>query len=785
MKFLVSRGAAASLVLFAGSAAPAFAAPPSTSAYVADPQASYVQDATSESIGQVNMIACIMHSMRPDALVNQGPYIALVDQNKCDASKRSSTSNSGGSDGAAQASNFMTVTVDSTRASNADPMLVKAWVADEQNGQPETVFVHISATEAPSTANPYGAFRLDFCGKANGLGACMMNGFMQGGAGALSYYQTESGGGGGGGSRTTAMQLSSVGTSTGSGGLHMVQGDGNGGTQTSAFDFAYDQKYFLRDDGTVNGAQCFSRDATDPATGLSVWRYGLYDATTGAHVDLNSGFPIEYTPTAGGTTYQGYLGYWGLSLPAAATATLATGSTVQKVDYSSSGGAPTRTSYTILQNGGKLTRYTKKTRTLHDLDQIHFTSWVGNLGSSGLPTPNTQYEMYWDDLSSKFVATAQMQCSQNGCQTGNLPNNTNIPVDPSFWVSSGGVQGWSQSLGGEVFIDLKGLSGSIVSTTVTVAYRVQDLVYPGDTTVPATLYCLSNCPTAASLSSYFTQNGTPVASPYAGATYNNWNPVPAGSVASYTVDANATLSDPSPAAVTFTNATAYQQYPQYQNGVQSGRLFANLSEADCSANGTTQYCAYLVNSAAVYYVWETGPNSWNQFTAVKDSGGAFVHFDTPLQVNYSVPNDPVAYGPYANKSLVLQYGGFGNLWGIPGSCVSQLTNVTEDCNIQGARYVPQFVIPYDPTATPQQGVVTLTSNGVTTTYLVKWLEREIRFATKALSVCTNDQLTAPTNVTLPTAAILKDPSDSASDIYLGTKPTVTGAPRVIQGEVKY
>jgi hypothetical protein len=756
----------------------AVGAPPSTSAYFTDTQNSYVQDATSESIGQVNMIACIMSSMRPDALVNQGPYIALVDQNKCDASKRSSTSSSG-SAGASQAANYMTVTVDSTRASNSDPMIVKAWVNDEQNSQPTTIFVHISATEAPSTANPYGAFRLDFCGKPGGGGACMMNGFMQGGAGALSYYQTESRGDGGG--QTTALQLSSVGTSTGSGGLHMVQGDGNGGPQTSAFNFAYDQNYFLRDDGPPNGAQCFSRNAADPATGLSVWRYGLYDSMTGARVDLSSGFPIEYS--SGGTTYQGFLGYWGLSLPSAATATLVTGSTVQKVDYSSSGGAPTRTSYTILQNGGKLTRYTKKTRTLHDLDQIQFNASVGDVGSSGLPTSNTQYEMYWDDASSKFVATSVMQCSQNGCQPGPLPNNTNISVDPSFWSSAGGIQGWSQSLGGELFIDLHGLSGAIVSTAITVAYRVQDLVYPGDTSV-TTLYCVNNCPTAASLSGYFTQTGTPVASPY-GSTYNNWNPVPASGVASYTVDANATLNDSSSAAVTFANATAYQQYPQYQNGVQSGRLFTRLADADCSAGGITQYCDYVVNGAPVYYVWETGPNSWNQFTAVKDSSNNFVHFDTPLQVNYSVPNDPVAYGAYANKSLVLQYGGFGNLWGIPGSCVSQLTNVTEDCSIQGARYVPQFVIPYDPTATPQQGVVTMTSNSVTTTYLVKWLEREIRFATKAPSVCTADQLTAPTNITLPTATQLKDPSDSSSDIYLGTKPTVTSAPRVIQGEVKY
>jgi hypothetical protein len=42
------------------------AAPSATSAYSIDPQTSYVQDATSDSIGQVNMISCIMHSTLPN-----------------------------------------------------------------------------------------------------------------------------------------------------------------------------------------------------------------------------------------------------------------------------------------------------------------------------------------------------------------------------------------------------------------------------------------------------------------------------------------------------------------------------------------------------------------------------------------------------------------------------------------------------------------------------------------------------------------------------------------------
>jgi hypothetical protein len=66
------------------------------------------------------------------------------------------------------------------------------------------------------------------------------------------------------------------------------------------------------------------------------------------------------------------------------------------------------------------------------------------------------------------------------------------------------------------------------------------------------------------------------------------------------------------------------------------------------------------------------------------------------------------------------------------------------------------------------------------------LQREIRFAQKNPSVCQTDGLTAPTNVQLPTQSQLKDPSDSSNtDVYLGVQPTVTSAPRVVQGDVKY
>ena len=751
----------------------AFASPSANSPYMTDAQSSYVQDATSDSIGSVNMITCIMSSMRPDALVNQGAYIALVDQNVCNAAKTGAAT-SATSAGAAQAPDYMTAVVNSRRASNSDPMIVTAWISIGQGGVPETVFAHISVTAAATATDPYGDFRLDYCGKLATDTACRMNGFLMAGSGALSYYETESQNGSGAAGGTKALQLSSVGTASGSGSVALQQS----GSASSAFNFAYDQSYFLRND-LLGNSECFSRDATDPGTGFSVWQYGLYDATTGARIERNSGFPIQYT--SAGTSYQGYVGYYGLSVQPGAPLP-ANGATVQKVDYS--GGTATTANFTAVTYGGRLTRYTRQTRTLQSINQLPLNVFIGVATNFGLPDPNSQYVMYWDDASAKLIATAEMQCNQNGCQSNNLAQP--LSLDLALWASMGGVQGFSQSLGGNLFINLNGVSSPINSSAVTVVYDTQDLVYPTDPNLPTTLYCASNCPTAASLQAYFKQGpGNTVAAPYVAATYNNFQPLLLGGLVQYSV-VGAILTDGNGLSVVDTNSNDYQQYPQYQNGVMSGVLFINLSDALCPGNASpAAYCANQANSASSYYVWQTGPASYSQFAAVKDSSGNFVQFDAPLNVGFTVPTG-AAYGSYAGTSLIFQYSGFGDLWGIPSICVSQTTNLPANCNDPNAFNVPQFIIPYDPAASPQQGVVTTTSSGsVATTYLVKWQQRQIRFANKGLGVCSNARLQVPTNIVLPTAAGLLDPSNSSSSVYLGAEPTVTAAPRVIQGVVEY
>src|ERR1700690_2797791 len=105
---------------------------PSTSAYSTDPQSEYVEDSTSDSISSLNMILCVFGSMGAGSMVNAGPYIALVDMNKCDSKAASS--------GAAGATNYATAVLDVTRTSNSDPMIGKVWLSMTDQGNHLDVF---------------------------------------------------------------------------------------------------------------------------------------------------------------------------------------------------------------------------------------------------------------------------------------------------------------------------------------------------------------------------------------------------------------------------------------------------------------------------------------------------------------------------------------------------------------------------------------------------------------------------------------------------------------------
>ena len=60
----------------------------------------------------------------------------------------------------------------------------------------------------------------------------------------------------------------------------------------------------------------------------------------------------------------------------------------------------------------------------------------------------------------------------------------------------------------------------------------------------------------------------------------------------------------------------------------------------------------------------------------------------------------------------------------------------------------------------------------------------ILLAQKPTATCTSAGL-ATTSATLPDSSGLQDPGSSSSSVYNGVEPSITSAPRVIQGQVMY
>lgn len=759
MKNHISSQLGLAIVTLAAFPAIALAAPPTATPYYTDETNSYVQDQTSQVMGELNNILCFMGAMGPDLMVNSGDasgnYIALVDKNTCDARGSGGQSNNTGAA-------YVPAVAHSTRASNSDPMLVKAWLTFMEQGTPQNIKVYASASQAPTATLPYGVFRMDFCGNPSGQTDCASDkGYINATTSGLSFYSTYSHGTDGG---TTALQLNASSSSAGSGAIHESHTWGGGGVYD--FLFAYNTGYFVRNDGGAD--VCFDRNPANADE--SVWRYGLYDAATGARVTRNSGFPIEYT--VGGVTSNGYIGYYGLSTQGTGPAS---GDTVNQVTYGQSGA--TKTPYTLLKTGGKLLKYTTAEKTLEALNKVTFWYYAQvNVGT--VMTAGYQYELYWDNTAGNFVVSGMQPTGSYNMEP--LPGGPVAVVNTDMVTANPwGIFGWSQMTGGQ--FGIKGNEFALLATnlgSVKVQTQTQDVVYPSQyAAITGGLKCINDCPTAALIAA--SNGGTGIA-------YSNqgWAPVAEASFALYTLNGTTgNLVDAASGAVVSTATTGTNA-----NGVRSGRLVTPAdATAMIAAKNTANVCGGTCTTfnqgdvdflpvGSSYYVWETGGQPWNQL-AILMSGTTPVTFEAPLQVNFVVPTG-AKYGSYQGATISLQYGGFGDLWGIPNECIDVATNAA--CVFSGGSATPQlnqrwtskFSIPFDATT----GVVTAGA----TTYYVKPLDKEVRLAKVDCAAAGGLSTTGLTNAGLPVVGGWSDPTAT-----VGTKPTVTAAPQVIHGVKQY
>ncbi len=750
---------------------------PADSDFATDTTNVYVEEQSVQMFAQINEILCMIAQTRYDEMLNKGPYIAQIDQNQCrssrgdasEAGQEASNQSSG-----ATAPSYQAWTVESSRIDNNSPQIIKAWVHQEAKSYDpaQTIEAKVTITEGKSDTNPIGIFNVQFkATPPNDPSTTLMKGllkaerdpvdptkiylkFIDGTDPSAPMPRQEA----------ATLNKNADGTS-GSGTAYRKETWINNGTPETrefSFNIAYNTDLFLRSSPATSFPDvCLDRNTFD----MSAWQYGLYDATTGARVIRNSGFPIKFG------SYYGNVGYWGLWLPNGVT--LNNGDTVYKHDYRTS----TDTPYTVFMSPGKLKKHTKKNFTLGDVKSIPLDYWEQNPGSPS----GTNFRVVWDGMNFNKIAQMPQDCGNN-CTWSDI---TTVPT-PTINFSQlqwSELNFYSQSLGGQVRVPLGTIASPCTYVTTStsgytscsaptnasnIIFYQEDIVYPTDA-IPASFACYDNCPQATSMSGIDVLNGNFV-------FYNTWDMQTGQSQPhTYTFDKAAMLLKDGIYSVVATTAPQ-----QYQWGVQSGALFdpntpGLAAMLDCNWDGdnnpstSPQVCGWKAWSALnVFYTWETGLNTWNRFTAVKDGSNSFVIFEPPLQVEYvHSQTDPAAPDyKYNGTKFFLEYSGFGQLNGIPSHCVDMDTGENVSCD-QGSsgtpvRWVPEFFIPAG------------ASLGTSNEYISKPLEMEQRM--RQSTGCAGAGL-ATSSYSLPSLTEWDDPA-------IGAEPTVTAAPAVVGGVIQ-
>ena len=747
----------------------------STSDYKVDKTQTFVYEKSADALETVNNILCMIGQTRADLMVNTGNYKAQVDENKCNERSGDSKSNN---------PSYNMFVVNSSRA-DGEPMIVKLWVPKE-NG---LIYAKAKVWQPPSDDYPVGHFKLNFKGLQGetDTGTQFMNGYMRtrrkGSTSTLQFWNPQKSG-------STTYDYSVTANfntdGTGSGITTMPQrvcnesGCSNTGSQKT-YKVAVSDAYFYKQktitdsagNATPDNATCLARNNYLK----SAWRYGMYHTGTntdnGSRVEINSGFPIKASKDS--KDYYGYIGYHGLWMPTEAG--VADNSTVYKLDFSG-GSDQTGTSYTVRYWGGKLIKYTKNTITLGSIKNIPL-NWYDN--SAGY-----EKRVFWN--GTNFTVDAYRNSSTDW-QWADMTTTT-FTLNASN--AEHGFHFYSQALGGDgqiVLVYSTSTRGGGPTQQPTddssVIFNTQEPVFPGDS-VPTTLACYENCLNPDTIATGSDSWGAS-SSIYLSNKWLGWdNSANAWAMGSGRHD-NASAADPY--IYTWDNTTSGMVL-QYDNGTKtnvllgsansnlswgarSGILFdnstaANFTALQCSWD-SSKICPHKARgSLSTYYVWQTGPEAWDKLTVLVDSDNSSAKFDPPMVVKYTHGDNKSNSGKnYENAAFYLEYGGHGDLWGVPSFCVDAKTGAKVSCANDGStRWIPEFMI-------KKASLVTQVKDG-STQYLVKPLEVEQTMRkTSSTSVCADAGLSLG-GVSLPDSEPYSDPD-------IGPRPTVEGPPAVVAG----
>lgn len=754
--------------------------------YSSDTVNTYVYDRSMESLGIVNMILCLMDQTAASDMVNQGDYIALVNEDECEQGQNNSSAGSTGQASGGQATQFNSWTINSSRADNDSPQIVHLWVPGEtpDSNDPEaaldaqTIVIELTLNEGASDTNPFGSFVMNFKGVVDGglIGGTAgeevetMHGVLEtvDNSSDLQFRFYNQGG-----------DMNDASLNLGFGfqeavNVIMDDADGTGGTahtsntdvytppggpaqqEESSFAIAFDTAHLFRGldnngDDVVDAQRCLSRSDFD----TQVWRYNLYHRDTGTfnnqsvnegeRVALNSGFPFSYDSDNDSTTdsygWAGYNGIW------SEAGDIPDGATIVQFDYDSD----TTINHTVNVSNGRVIRRSANQEPLSSFQGDEFMYWGPHPGLNGM----WGQWLVTVDTNNDLQITGTFEWGENGMERSTTIDDDNDPQTPEVSVvgqltlnDRENVWLWSDALGGNVSYvhDI-----SLAPSAREVTFYGEEFVFPGDSDLfsngtSITLYCYERClrggltqndidNATSDMDLYYTYSGTPL---------------------QYTLSSSngkLTLTDDSNSQEVSAVGLDMSALG-YDWGINTGEMLTSplVNAAE----------PWLVYQQAITYKFETGPNDWNRLITVSDGNGGVETFDKPLRFVYthSTANDANGDATYDGKKFMLEYGGPGELWGFPW---------VEDSENNR----------WHSAVTLANGVVL--SDG-TNSFVVKGIEREQTMQAVSDSDCSSLDISSvfsDSNLALPTSSNLNSIS-----LTLADKPDVTDAPAVIEGEVQ-
>lgn len=696
---------------------------PAGAAYFSAEQNEYVYDPSMDALRIINEILGMARQTAYAEMVNEGPYLAQIDESLLDTG--------GGDSGqGGELPEFQLWTARSNRVDNNSVQNVHFWVPDEDASSGETIFAHMAITQGASDANPFGSFGVNFA-KADSfanIGSPELFGQLltldaTGSNIGFSFYE-QSGDLGvvpSVGDFASLTQAVVEMTDDESAGTALVRqqsrydfGSGDSGVVAEDYALAYNDTHVLRQKD-VDTPDCLSRTDFDE----NVWGYTLYHASgndIGEEVEIDGGFNFV---TAGGD--YGWMSYWGMWVPDGVSVN--DGDVVTKADFGDD--SETVETFTVVKAPGRLVRYSRDTLDLSEITGELFEWW----DFSGTPT---YYQVSYD-------GTDWFRVAQFNDSTGEWDS-----ITPSAVVLSAGewLGMWSQALGGSV---------NFVEGESEITYFSEEIVGGGDE-------IFANDPSVRfygfteMLASEISQVNAESGSIYLG---------DAGSVGApheflfdesdltLRHDVNGDGSDID--VVGLVSGIEVTSGP-FTWGMRSGPMVTDLT-------GVTN--VWDLWSAEEYYVYETGHNDWNQFQALVDGEGEYAEFDPPMQFSYlhATAADRNDDATYDGKTVLLQYEGAGTLWGIPDE------EVDLDGDGNADHFKPQFAIADGTLMGP---------NG--NDYVVKAVDIELSLS-DAPGECGALSLAGAAALTLPDGSGFATPTN-------GDEPLVEGPPAVVAGVVQ-